>query len=206
MSEYPRTIDLSQPRYDQTTYSGRLQHFSALTNPLNLLASRAQLDDAKALIAAAEAATRADGKKGILLRVASAADEERAWAAKTVVDSTLHPDTGEPILLPFRMSSFVPTNMVIVAGMLRGGTRTPAGIIAWQWINQSVNVGFNYFNANKTAPMNWGETASAYFDETGVFVELCLELVGPEPSDAWRCLGPATFRLSIPGALSNSLI
>ena len=36
----------------------------------------------------------------------------------TVVDSTIHPDTGEPVFLPFRMSCFVPTNMILVAGML----------------------------------------------------------------------------------------
>ncbi len=38
--------------------------------------------------------------------------------SRSVVDSTIHPDTGEPVFLPFRMSSFVPTNMVLVAGML----------------------------------------------------------------------------------------
>lgn len=36
----------------------------------------------------------------------------------SVVDSTIHPDTGEPVFLPFRMSCFVPTNMILVAGML----------------------------------------------------------------------------------------
>ena len=34
------------------------------------------------------------------------------------MSSTFHPDTGEKIVLPFRMSSFVPTNVLIVAGML----------------------------------------------------------------------------------------
>jgi hypothetical protein len=38
--------------------------------------------------------------------------------AFVVVDSTIHPDTGEAVFLPFRMSCFVPTNMVLVAGML----------------------------------------------------------------------------------------
>lgn len=40
------------------------------------------------------------------------------WKAKQLVDSSIHPDTGEPVPLPFRMSAFVPTNMLIVAGML----------------------------------------------------------------------------------------
>lgn len=40
------------------------------------------------------------------------------WKAKKVVDSTLHPDTGEPVFLPFRMSCFVLSNLVVTAGML----------------------------------------------------------------------------------------
>ncbi|KAI9489683.1 Tricarboxylate/iron carrier [Zychaea mexicana] len=78
-----------------------------------------------------------------------------------MVDSTLHPDTGEPILLPFRMSCFVPTNMVLVLGMLTPNP-TIKTTIFWQWANQSVNVAFNSANANKSTPMNWSETAVAY--------------------------------------------
>lgn len=40
------------------------------------------------------------------------------FPCNVVVDSTIHPDTGEAVFLPFRMSCFVPTNMVLVAGML----------------------------------------------------------------------------------------
>ena len=29
-----------------------------------------------------------------------------------VVNSSIHPDTGEAVPLPFRMSAFVPTNLV----------------------------------------------------------------------------------------------
>ncbi|ORZ31595.1 Tricarboxylate/iron carrier [Catenaria anguillulae PL171] len=48
------------------------------------------------------------------------------------------------------MSCFVPTNMFF------------AGIVFWQWLNQSVNVAVNYANANKTTPMSMTETATAY--------------------------------------------
>jgi hypothetical protein len=40
------------------------------------------------------------------------------WKAKKIVDSTLHPDTGEPVFLPFRMSCFVLSNLVVTVGML----------------------------------------------------------------------------------------
>jgi hypothetical protein len=43
------------------------------------------------------------------------------WRAKKIVDSTLHPDTGEPVFLPFRMSCFVLSNLVVTAGMLTPG-------------------------------------------------------------------------------------
>jgi hypothetical protein len=43
------------------------------------------------------------------------------WQAKKLVDSTLHPDTGETILLPFRMSAFVLSNLIVTAGMLQPG-------------------------------------------------------------------------------------
>ncbi|KAI8826213.1 Tricarboxylate/iron carrier [Fimicolochytrium jonesii] len=141
-------IDLDQPRYDQSTYSGRLRHFSEVTNPLNLLATSAQQDAAKQLVA--------DYKAGKV-----DADPEALWKAKTLVDSTFHPDTGEKIILPFRMASFVPTNVAIVAGMLMPNPSIRS-IVFWQWVNQSVNVAFNYFNANKTTVMDVQETAVAY--------------------------------------------
>ncbi|KAI8906659.1 hypothetical protein PhCBS80983_g06292 [Powellomyces hirtus] len=141
-------IDLDKPRYDQSTYWGRLKHFSEFTNPLNLLATNAQLEAAKQLVAEYKAGR-------------SNADPEEVWKAKGLVDSTFHPDTGEKILLPFRMASFVPTNLAIVVGMLLPNPAT-ATIIFWQWVNQSVNVAFNYFNANKTTTMNMTETATAY--------------------------------------------
>lgn len=75
-----------------------------------------------------------------------------------VCDSTLHPDTGKPIFLPFRMSCFVPTNMLVAAGMLMPNP-TVKSIIFWQWANQSINVAFNSANSNKTTEMNMKETA-----------------------------------------------
>lgn len=77
---------------------------------------------------------------------------------KTVCDSTLHPDTGKPIFLPFRMACFVPTNLLVAAGMLMPNP-TVKSIMFWQWANQSVNVAFNYANANKTIEMDMKETA-----------------------------------------------
>jgi tricarboxylate carrier len=83
------------------------------------------------------------------------------WHAKKIVDSTLHPDTGLPVLLPFRMSSFVLSNLIVTAGML-----TPnlgwRGTLAWQITNQSLNVCINASNANKSSPLSTSTMVQSY--------------------------------------------
>lgn len=41
-----------------------------------------------------------------------------AFLLLPVVESSIHPDTGLPVPVLFRMSAFVPTNLIICAGML----------------------------------------------------------------------------------------
>lgn len=94
-------------QFDQSTYYGRLRRFMAITDPRMLFkATDANLAKAKRIVQEAESAA-------VLPQ-----DLSEIWKSKRLVESTIHPDTGEPILLPFRMSAFVPTNLPIVAGML----------------------------------------------------------------------------------------
>lgn len=83
------------------------------------------------------------------------------WIAKKVVDSTLHPDTGEPVFLPWRMSCFVFTNLIVTAGMLTPNLQT-TGTLLWQITNQSVNVAINNANANKSNPMSTSTLVKNY--------------------------------------------
>jgi hypothetical protein len=43
-------VDLTRPRYDQTTFYGRLRHFIDITNPINILATQQHLTDARDLV------------------------------------------------------------------------------------------------------------------------------------------------------------
>lgn len=115
------------------------------------------------------------------------------WKAKKIVDSTLHPgttlqpprplqpaysiDTGQPVFLPFRMSCFVISNLIVTAGMLTPGLQVQlpsvpnqnladpsqtTGTLLWQITNQSLNVGINSANANKSTPLSTPTIAKSY--------------------------------------------
>jgi len=97
------------------------------------------------------------------------------WYAKKIVDSTLHPDTGEPVFLPFRMSCFALSNLIVTAGMLTPGLGN-RGTVAWQVVNQSLNVAINYSNANKSSPLSLSKIAQSYFMAVGASCGVALGL------------------------------
>ena len=76
-------LDLDSPRYDQSTYWGRAMHFFVTTNPLNALASDAELERARSIVIAYKA-----GHEDKSLT------EDEIWAAKALYDSAYHPQTG----------------------------------------------------------------------------------------------------------------
>ena len=43
-------INIEKPRYDQTVFEGRLKHFFATVNPLNVFATDAELQNAKRIV------------------------------------------------------------------------------------------------------------------------------------------------------------
>lgn len=152
-----RPFDPSGSPFDTSTYAGRVRHFFQLVDPRNLLISDARLAGAQALLRA-----HASGS------AAPPASDAALWEAKLVRDAVLHPDTGAPIPLPFRMAAFMPSNLPIVAGMLLSGAG--AGQLVFQALNQSYNAGFNYANRNASAPSDPLQLAASYGVATSVAV------------------------------------
>ena len=83
------------------------------------------------------------------------------WDAQTLVQSAVHPDTGEIIPKPFRMSGYVPFNLPVCSSkfftfqplylQILVGLLVPQGTAAtafWQWTNQTHNALINYSNRN----------------------------------------------------------
>lgn len=84
-------------------------------------------------------------------------------------------DTGEPVFLPFRMSCFAISNLVVTAGMLTPNLGT-AGTIGWQVANQSMNVAINSANANKSAPLTTETMVKSYLLAVGVSCSVAVGL------------------------------
>ncbi|KAJ6148753.1 hypothetical protein N7497_010735 [Penicillium chrysogenum] len=141
----PGSRDLPASQYDLKTYWGRVRHAADIADPRTLFVSSTGLESAKSLIASYKQN-----------RIPAMTPE--LWSAKKVVDATLHPDTGTPVFLPFRMSAYVLSNLVVTAGMLTPGLQT-TGTLLWQIGNQSLNVAVNNANANKSTPSPFGLNA-----------------------------------------------
>lgn len=141
-------MPLPDSRFDLSTYWGRVKHCAEISDPTMLLNTKSDIDHAKRVVW--------DYRNGVTGKLTP-----EFWRSKKVLDSTLHPDTGETVFLPFRMSSCVLSNLVVTAGMLTPGLGT-MGTVFWQVANQSLNVAINISNANKSHPLTTKQIATNY--------------------------------------------
>uniref|UniRef100_A0A7N6AM47 Sidoreflexin n=1 Tax=Anabas testudineus TaxID=64144 RepID=A0A7N6AM47_ANATE len=124
----------------QGTFLGRLRHFIDIIDPSTLFVSETKLKECIELLD--------DYKHG---RLPPGVSDLQLWEAQRIKQAIIHPDTGEKIFMPFRMSGYVPFGTPIVIGLLLPN-QTVVSTIIWQWLNQSHNACVNYANRNATKP------------------------------------------------------
>lgn len=141
-------VPLPNSKYDLSTYWGRVRHCAEISDPTMLLNTSEDIRKAKLMVW--------EYRNGVRPEMTP-----ELWRAKKVLDSSIHPDTGETVMLPFRMSSCVLSNLVVTAGMLTPNLKT-AGTLFWQIANQSLNVAINTANANKSHPLTTQQIITNY--------------------------------------------
>ncbi|TRY59767.1 hypothetical protein DNTS_027174 [Danionella cerebrum] len=86
-------FDIDAPRWDQSTFMGRLKHFFTITDCRTVLLPDSRLDEAKQLVDSCR-----------LGSVPPGTTEEQLHYAKKLYDSAFHPDTGDRMNLIGRMT------------------------------------------------------------------------------------------------------
>ena len=136
-------------RFKQDTFRGRMQKMMLACDPTLLVYTASHVRSLKAKLDAFRSECDANGGKPPVPR--TTAQNRELWEHQRIVSSALHPDTGDIIPHPFRMSGFLPFNGPICVAMI-ASTTTPA-LLFWNWANQSQNALVNYFNRNASSPM-----------------------------------------------------
>lgn len=93
-------VPLPDSRWDLSSCWDRVLRCAGISNPRMLFTNDADLKRAREII---------DSYRNGQLKDTT----PEFWSAKKQLDATVHPDTGEKVLLPFRMSSCVLSNLVV---------------------------------------------------------------------------------------------
>jgi len=96
------TFDPKSQRFDQSTFMGRLSKMLLACDPSLLFNSGEEVQRCKAMV---------DNYEQLLANLPEGVSEKemsrQLWEAQRVASAALHPDTGDTIPHPFRMSGYV---------------------------------------------------------------------------------------------------
>ena len=67
------------------------------------------------------------------------------------------------------------TNLPIVYGFIIAAP-TPFNTIFWQWLNQTYNAGYNYYNRNTTSKYTNSDVAKSYAGAVTISITTCLAI------------------------------
>ncbi|XP_056295373.1 sideroflexin-5b isoform X3 [Pseudoliparis swirei] len=157
-------FQLGRPRYEQGSFLGRMRHVLDIIDPRTLFVSEKRLEECVKLLE--------DYKHGDLPPGVS---DLQLWEAQKIKQAIIHPDTGEKIFMPFRMSGYVPFGTPIVIGLLLPN-QTLVSTIIWQWLNQSHNACVNFANRNATKPTPTSKFLQGYAGAVGSAVSIAVGL------------------------------
>nr|XP_006013348.2 PREDICTED: sideroflexin-5 [Latimeria chalumnae] len=160
---YP-PFKLGEPRFDQATFYGRLRHYLDIIDPRTLFTTENRLREVVKLLE--------DYKHGTL---PPGVTDKQLWEAQKIKQAIIHPDSNEKILMPFRMSGYIPFGTPIVVGLLLPN-QTLASTVFWQWLNQSHNACVNYANRNATKPTPTSKFIQGYLGAVTSAVSIAVGL------------------------------
>ncbi|MCJ8730698.1 hypothetical protein PDJAM_G00187420 [Pangasius djambal] len=160
---YPH-FRLGESRFDQGSFYGRLRHFLDVIDPRTLFVSESHLNECVKLLEHFKDGTLPTGVTNAQL-----------WEAQKVKQAIFHPDTGEKIPMPFRMSGYIPFGTPVVVGLLLPN-QTLASTIFWQWLNQSHNACVNYCNRNASKSAGMSKFFQGYLGAVSSAVTIAVGL------------------------------
>jgi len=188
-------------KYDQSMLSGRIQHFYEVTSPFTLFTSSETLKNSVSILNKFKTNTLLEEKKYMDMKKNDPFGfNKMLWDARSIKESILHPDTNEPIFMPFRFSFFAPAQFIIIPLVIAPSTiASPFRTTIMHWANQSYNAGCNYANRNISSPTSMRTLAEGYTGAVASSVILALGATAVvNKAGALPKLLQSTFRIGFP--------
>jgi len=142
--------NVDAPRWDQSTFYGRVRHFAAVTDPSVVFVSTRKLVEAKQLLQHYKNRTEP-----------ASTTLSDLYRAQKYFGSAFHPDTGDLQNIAGRMCANVYGSTALCGGMMIFYRSVP-GVLFWQWANQSFNALVNYTNRNAKSDLTTTDLLVAY--------------------------------------------